>query len=150
MAIKFVFLSQKFHNDYPLDKYPEFERKPGRPYLVVIIRTKCCGTFAVPLRHHITHNFSFLTDKIRRCGLDYSKAVPLENNDYIQDLGRQVLVEPAEYQIISARYKDIVADFELYLQSYKRAVMNKQPGYLPIRKYSTLQYFHKELGLPQD
>lgn len=72
--IRFAFLSDTFFEDYPASRCPEIEQKRNRPYVVVFISVGE-RTFAIPMRSHIRHPHAFLTDKVNRCGVDYTKAV---------------------------------------------------------------------------
>ena len=79
---KFIFLSADFYSAYPVERYPEIEQKAERPYIYV--STLINGVqFAVPLRSNINHKYVLWTDKVNRCGLDFSKAVVLAKSNYI-------------------------------------------------------------------
>ena len=52
--MRFAFLSDKFYEDYPANRYPEIEQKRNRPYVVVFI-TIGERIFAIPMRSHIRH-----------------------------------------------------------------------------------------------
>lgn len=70
--MKFMFLTQQFYDDHKA--CPEIAQKPMRPYTQVC--TKINGVqFAVPLRSGINHKHVLWTDKPKKCGLDFSKAV---------------------------------------------------------------------------
>ena len=141
-----VFLSQHFYTEYPPEQYPEMQRKVNRPYLVIIIEIRDI-TFAVPLRHHIAHNYSFITNRAERWGVDFSKAVVVSRPDFIESPNRPIMIERNEYDKIIENRKYIQSKFEKFLNKYERAILNNTPLNDPILKYSTLQYFHNELGL---
>lgn len=61
---RFVFLSKKFYNTYPISKYPEMEQKNNRPYIQV-------------------HPYVLWTDKANHCSVDFSKAVVITDDSYI-------------------------------------------------------------------
>jgi protein AbiQ len=94
MAIQISFLSNKFFSLYPEDKFPEIERKRNRPYLVIVIMTSI-GKFAIPLRHHIGHNYAFFTDFAGRCGLDFTKTIVVSNDDFIYNPPTPIMIDPA-------------------------------------------------------
>lgn len=73
--------------------------------------------FALPLRSHIKHKYAYITDKINKCGIDFSKAVV------------------------------ITKAFKKYLKDYKQAIILNTDRKEYTYKFSSLQYFHKELGL---
>ena len=47
--MRFAFLSDKFYEDYPANRYPEIEQKRNRPYVVVFI-TIGERIFAIPTK----------------------------------------------------------------------------------------------------
>ena len=72
--MEFVFLTAAFYEDHPKEKFPEMEHKQDRPYVLILV-TIGANRFAIPLRSHIAHPYAYITDKARRCGADYTKAV---------------------------------------------------------------------------
>ena len=142
----FVFLSQRFYDEYSAELYPEIQRKTNRPYLVVIVEIRDI-TFAIPLRHHIMHRYSFITNRTERWGLDYSKAVIISRPEFIEKPNRPITINQSEYVKITDRKKYIQSKFEQFLNTYERAVLRGTPLVEPVLQYSTLQYFHQELGL---
>lgn len=80
--MKYTFLTEKFYNDYPHDKYPQMEIKDNRPYAHVKVALYD-NLFCIPLRSHIDHPHAFFTNKREKCGVDYSKAVVILDSDYI-------------------------------------------------------------------
>lgn len=146
MIEKFVLLSKRFYDEYPSELYPEMQQKEKRPYLVVIVTVRDL-TFAIPMRHHIAHRFSFITNKPERWGLDYTKSVVITSDDFISDIKRQVLVDENEYYLINENKARILRDFQKYLDYYERAVLRGTPTRDPVICFSALQYFHKELGI---
>ncbi|MCM1221545.1 MAG: hypothetical protein NC548_44415, partial [Lachnospiraceae bacterium] len=53
----------------------------------------------------------------------------------------------SEYDRITESKKQIQSEFERFLNTYERAVLRGTPLTDPVLRYSTLQYFHQELGL---
>ena len=79
---RFVFLSNEFYKDYPHDLFPEIEQKTQRPYIQLM--TTINGVqYAIPLRSNINHPHVFWTDKNNHCGIDFSKAVIITDEKYI-------------------------------------------------------------------
>lgn len=134
--MKLIILSKLFYQKY--GNKPEILKKEDRPYacLTVTIDGKL---FAIPLRHNINHPFCYST--VFPAGLDYSKAVVIETNDYIsQD---RPWIDTKEWSIIKKNESDIIFGFKKYLRSYKRALKHPDnPRSLLLLKYSTLQYFN--------
>ena len=91
--MRFAFLSDKFYEDYPANRYPEIEQKRNRPYVVVFI-TIGERIFAIPMRSHIRHPHAYLTDKVNQCGVDYTKAVVIiDEQKYIDSVKQPLCVE---------------------------------------------------------
>ena len=76
----FIFLTKQFYLDYIL--CTEIEQKTQRPYIMFKIKIDELE-FAVPLRSHINHNHVYWTDKINKCGLDFSKTIIITDSNYI-------------------------------------------------------------------
>ena len=79
---RFVFLSQEFYNTYPMSQYPEMEQKQNRPYIQVYVEIDGVQ-YAIPLRSDIHHPHVLWTDKKKHCGVDFSKAVVIKDESYI-------------------------------------------------------------------
>ncbi len=135
--MKLIHLSDKFYSDYANCK--EILTKDSRPYacLAVEIDGKI---FAIPLRHHINHEYAFITLPNR--GLDYTKAVVISTPDYIADT--KVWIDAADFARIKDREKDIVKGMSRYYRLYLKAAANANNRfYQNILRYSSLQYFIK-------
>lgn len=78
--MKFIFLTEDFFNRHSSSEFPEMLRKSDRPYVQLTIP---CNhkLWAVPLRSYINHEFAFWSNKKELCGLDFTKAVPIELKD---------------------------------------------------------------------
>lgn len=81
---RFIFLAEKFYQQYPAEQYPELEQKRDRPYIQIWVTIDGVN-FAIPLRSSIHHPFVFWTDEERHCGVDFSKAVVLPDESYINE-----------------------------------------------------------------
>lgn len=77
-------LSEKFYDKY--SHCSEILKKNNRPYVCLTIELDGI-LFAVPLRHHIKHPYTFRT--IGEAGLDYTKSVVIAEAQYLSD-DRQV------------------------------------------------------------
>lgn len=150
-SYKINYLSEQFYIDYDKTNYPEIESKSDRPYMVMLIQIEN-NTFAVPFRTRITHKHSYrfsntsrITDKAT--GLDFTKAVIVNDSKYI---GAPARVDDAEYNELDINHYIIIKRFKRYITEY----VKYKKGLLPPQvagnyKYSTLKYFHKELGIEQ-
>ena len=58
------------------------EQKHNRPYIQVCVEIDGVQ-FAIPLRSDINHPHVLWTDKANHCGVDFSKAVVIKKESYI-------------------------------------------------------------------
>ena len=137
---RFIFLSSQFYQDYPHTSFPEIETKDTRPYIQVCVRIDGIQ-FALPLCSNINHPHAFWTDKENRCGIDYTKAVVIKKEIYI-DENRTPRLREAEFKALLGRDYEIKTGFKGYIRLYKKAKANDRiPRNQRIVAYSTLQYF---------
>lgn len=142
-------LSAEFYRDYDSTGYPEIENKQNRPYMVLVVKIEK-NTFALPLRTNIRHNYGYKFKTSDRetdscTGIDYTKAVIINDQKYIGDAAS---INGKEYVEIDRNAHRIIAGFERYLNGYIRFQKNGGTPYDSKRyRYSTLKYFHMELGL---
>ena len=119
---RFVFLSKKFYNTYPTSLYPEMEQKQNRPYIQVY-------------------------DKKSHCGVDFSKAVVIKDESYI-DFSIEPHLRQNEFDALRGKDFKIKNKMEKYIADYKKAKKDlSNPINRMLVTYSTLQYFEKEIGL---
>jgi protein AbiQ len=128
----------------------EILKKEERPYYVLLLELDGL-TYAIPLRSHITHPYCFIAENYidQNNGLDYSKTVVIDSVQYIDP--SPVTIRQHEYNIYKQREFLIRKQFSSYVTSYKKEVRRrlKNPA-LPVSalcRYSSLKYFHQELGL---
>lgn len=142
-------LSAEFYKDYASERYPEIENKQDRPYMVLVVKIEK-NIFALPLRTNIRHNYGYKFKTSDRetassTGIDYTKAVIINFQKYI---GESASINGKEYIEIDRNAHRIIAGFERYLNGYIRFQKNGGTPYDQKRyRYSTLKYFHIELGL---
>lgn len=141
--MRYVFLTAQFYKDYA--NCPEIEQKPLRPYIMLLLKIDNL-TFALPMRSHIKHKYAYFTDKANGCGIDYSKAVVITNINLYVD-SKQPYIRPNEYKSLLGKNFIITKAFKKYVEDYKQAVSLNADRKNYTYKFSTLQYFHKELGL---
>jgi len=142
-------LSAVFYSEF--SQYAEILNKASRPYYVAVMVLDGL-TYAIPLRSNINHRFCFIVDNSngQNSGLDYSKAV------VITDVARYidpsaVTIRRHEYHIFKQNEPIIERQFSSYVESYKKEFRRRQKKPAlpepPLCRYTTLKYFHKELGL---
>ncbi len=143
---RFIFLSALFYAKYPASRFPELMQKRERPYVQVY--TVVDGVqFAITLRSDIHHPHVLWTDKANRCGLDFSKAVVVSGEEDI-DQEREPRIRQHEFDALRGKDYRIKKKMSQYLADYKQARANlENPRSAQLVKYSSLQYFEKEIGL---
>lgn len=143
---RFVFLSKKFYESYPLSKYPEIEQKENRPYIQVCVEIDGVQ-YAISLRSDVHHPHVFWTDKANACGVDFSKAVVIKKDDYIDSV-KEPHLRQNEFDALRGKDYKIKTKMAKYIADYKKAKKDlSKPINQTLVKYSTLQYFEKEIGL---
>lgn len=141
----YIFLTEQFYIKYNQQNYPEIERKRDRPYVMIKINVDGLD-FAIPLRSNISHNHVLWTDKKNRCGVDYSKAVIIPDQSYIDS--RQPHIRENEHRALKGKEYLLKTGFEKYIKEYKEALNEQHIQRNKILcNYSTLQYYHREIGL---
>lgn len=143
--VNFVFLTRDFYEDYK--HCSEIEQKDNRPYAMVLATINNID-FAIPLRSNIKHNHVVWTDKQSRCGLDLSKALVITDKNKYIDTTTQPHIRQNEFDALRGKEHFIKQKLEHYVNIYTKALRKR---YLTDKallcKYSTLQYFHEELGI---
>ena len=101
------------------------------------------------MRSNIKHKYAFFTDKQNNCGLDYSKSIIITKKSYILDTYNNlpIKIRTNERKALFGKKHIIIKELKKYIKDYKRAVRNNVASNIYIYKITTLQYFHKELGL---
>lgn len=140
-------LSENFYSDYNSIKYPEIEQKSSRPYMVLLVELYG-NTFAIPFRTNIRHNYCYKFKSSGRpsdavTGLDFTKAVIVNNQDYI---GSPATIDNKEYIELSKKHYFIIKKFKNYVDGYIE-YLNGCSNYFNNKKYkySTLTYFQREI-----
>lgn len=118
------------------------EIKEDRPYTHVQVEVYN-QLFCIPLRSHIDHPHALFTNKKERCGVDYSKAVVINNDEYI-DKTKKVFLRPNEYKKLKGKDFTIKKQFLAYIELYKQAKIDDTVDHREeILAFSTLQYFEE-------
>ncbi len=124
-------LSDSFYNTYDPSCCPEILQKSNRAYNIAVFNSHKGYYVCVPFRSNITHKYAYRFKKSKRSkynksGVDYKKMIIIRNLDYIDD------------DNIAVIDKDEYIEF---VQNLTR---------IQSQAFSSLQYFHKELGLTSD
>ena len=143
---RFVFLSNEFYSIYTATEYPEMEQKHNRPYIQVCVEIDGVQ-FAIPLRSNINHPHVLWTDKANHCGVDFSKAVVIKKESYI-DMNIEPHLRQKEFDALRGKDYKIKCKMQKYIKKYKEAKQNlSKPVNQRLVQYSTLQYFEEDLGI---
>ncbi|MEG1868896.1 MAG: hypothetical protein RR219_08180, partial [Clostridiales bacterium] len=102
-------------------------------------------TFAIPLRSNIGHAHVLWTDRANKCGLDFSKAVVIEDMSYI-DASRSPHIRPHEHKELMGKEFIVKNKMKQYIKEYKKAKTHQEVDHnYYLCRFSTLQYFEKYL-----
>lgn len=145
---KLNYLSEQFYSDYPASLYSEIEEKFNRPYMVMLVKIGN-NMFAIPFRTNVKHPNCYKFRSSSRhtdstTGLDYSKAVIVNDEKYI---GLPARINDKEYIELNDKCEFIIKSFKTYLKGYLRFASGKADYAFHNYQYTTLKYFHKELGI---
>ena len=138
-------LTQLFYNEH--SGCPEILSKLNRPYCVVLLEVDNL-TFAVPFRTNINHKYCYIFQNSTRSensGLDFTKAVVITNVNYI---GADTFIDNKEYTELVNKHAVIANRFAKFILNYKKWCTD--PHYYRVEQlltYSSLKYFHNELGI---
>lgn len=148
-------LTELFYHDYPNPPYRELMAKQGRPYNCLLFQSHYDYFVCIPYRSEINHSNAFLfqgskRSRQHRSGLDYSKIIIISDTDYIGS--DPIIIDHDEYRETVSNLDTIKQQALDYVEDYvsiHRGLLSLAPK--DFRKkyyYSTLKYFHKELGIP--
>lgn len=87
---------------------------------------------------------------MHKSGLDYSKIVIVQKKEYLENF--DAVVDRDEYKETRNNIEYIKKDAQAYIDDYVNQISGNLQKYdekefQRIYNYSTLQYFHKELGI---
>ncbi|EOE1187537.1 hypothetical protein ACKAAV_003698 [Proteus mirabilis] len=131
-----------------LTQHEQVLDKPGRGYGLIYVKIKSI-IFAIPLRSNLNHPYGLKTILDETLGVwngvDYSKALIVKEDDLNPEAFKPRRED--EYNKIQKNEAKIIKNFTKYLEGYISMVMENQEMKREY-KFTTLQYFHAELGLP--
>ena len=132
----------------------ELMLKENRAYNCLLIDLYYDYFLCIPYRTDIRHKNAFKFRKSSRSrthqsGLDYSKMVIVKNSEYLE--AKDAIIDHDEFKETIENITTIVNEANNYLQKYILHVSGKKTlspeEYDRLFRYSSLQYFHNELGL---
>ena len=130
-------LFDSFYNTYDPSCCPEILQKSNRAYNIAVFNSHKGYYVCVPFRSNITHKYAYRFKKSKRSkynksSVDYKKMIIIRNLDYIDD------------DNIAVIDKDEYIDYKTGKQNISKQEAKRR------YEFSSLQYFHKELGLTSD
>ena len=153
-------LSTDFFNAYPESVFPEILRKEQRPYYCLVVDIHEDFFICIPYRSNLSQKlsnkqgFKFVNSRRSRqspSGLDYRKIIIVRDLTYID---KPCVIDQDEYKLTLMSIPKIVTGAVEYVERYVKHVSKEQVlhprEYEREYMYSTLPYFHKELGLEEN
>ena len=118
IMLNVIFLTEKFYRRYK--DCPEIEQKTSRPYIRVGVLIDGV-LWAIPMRSNINHEHTIWTDKANKCGIDFTKAVVIDNPaEYISSIKPHI--RPNEFEVLkSINSYTIEQKMRQYIKKYKKS-----------------------------
>lgn len=147
-------LTDEFYKAYPNPPYIELMKKKGRAYTCLLFQTHYDFFICVPFRTEISHKQAFHFKKSKRSkehksGLDYSKIIIITKNEFIDK--DDAFVDKDEFNETMVNLNRIKTEALAYVENYigyhKKQLKLHKREYERRYRYSSLRYFHHELGL---
>lgn len=101
--------------------------------------------FAIPMRSHISHPYAYMTDKEKRCGVDYTKAVLVTDEARYIEQERKPHIRPNEFDALRGKEYKIKCGMQKYIEVYQKAKQSELARDKMLVRCSTLQYFEQYL-----
>lgn len=147
-------MTEKFFDHYPELEYPEIMRKKLRSYSCLLIETHYKFFICIPYRTEIRHKYAYHFKKSKRSrehrsGLDFTKMIIIKNAEFIDN--KEAEIDADEYAETRNKIYEIVKKalsfLDDYIMHHTGERMLNQREYDRRYKFSSLQYFHREMGL---
>ena len=147
-------LTTDFYAAYPSRLYKELLEKRQRAYNCILFQSHYGYFICVPYRTEINHKYAYCFKKsarsrIHKSGLDYTKIVVITDTRFIDT--KDALVDKDEYNETMVNLDKIKREVLNYVEDYvshiKREKMLHVKEFKRRYLFSTLKYFHMELGI---
>lgn len=147
-------LTTDFYAAYPSRLYKELLEKRQRAYNCILFQSHYGYFICVPYRTEINHKYAYRFKKsarsrIHKSGLDYTKIVVITDTRFIDT--KDALVDKDEYNETMMNLDKIKREVLNYVEDYvshiKREKMLHVKEFKRRYLFSTLKYFHMELGI---
>ena len=147
-------LTDLFYSAYPNPPFKEILIKKRRAYNCLLFQTHYEYFVCIPYRTEIIHPYAFhftttARSRVHKSGLDYSKIVIIAKTEYVDST--DAIIDKDEFnetminlERIKKEALDFVEDYVAHVKGIKRLHKREFD-----RRYSfsSLKYFHKELGI---
>lgn len=149
-----VKLSNEFYLKH--DNDVEILKKKDRPYAQGTLISDVANIYFIPFRTNLPQKAlkRFPEDYIELptlskpyAGLDITKTIILTEPEEVRLLPR-AYVDNNQYKLLMRKKQELEKKVLDYVQGYKRLIKDKK-GIKDKYQFTTLRYFHKELGLPE-
>lgn len=144
-------LNSQFYLDYPQSRFPEIMTDPNRPYNIVIYDDYYDIYVCVPIRTNVHHNNCFRLPQTitnTKPGVDYSKMVIFKDSRYFDKTVLIDQIQMATFHSNSARIHSEIKDYlDKYIKHVKGENVLSNGEFRRKYLFSTLPYFHNELGI---
>ena len=147
-------LTQSFYDKYPNPPFTEIETKESRKYNCLLIQSHYDYFICIPFRSRVNHKYAYhfknsARSKRGKSALDYSKAIIITNTDFLDS--KPGIIDNDEYtemmkniDKIAVKAMEYVDD---YVEYFKSETHISTEEFNRRYRYSSLQYFHKELNI---
>ncbi|MBQ9437971.1 MAG: hypothetical protein IJU50_06525 [Lachnospiraceae bacterium] len=147
-------LTQRFYLERPIQEFRDLLRKHERGYSTLLVDTHSDYYICIPFRSEIGHEYAYkfrhsIRSQRSHSGLDYTKICIINDGNYIDE--KPAVVDQDEYREMRDNIETIVDEAVSYINVYIDHVKgisrlnNRQ--YRKKYWYTTLKYFHAELGI---
>lgn len=149
-------LTDKFYEMYCNPPYIEIMQKKGRTYNCLLFQTHYDYFICIPYRTEISHSYAYhfkksARSRLHHSGLDYSKIIIISDTAYIEN--KDAFVDKDEFNETMIHLEKIKADALEFVEDYVKHMRGEKmlhPSEFKRRyQFSTLQYFHEELGIKE-
>lgn len=147
-------LTPVFYEKYLTPSHSEILQKNNRAYNCLLFQTHYDYFIAVPYRSEIGHKYAYhfrysKRSKKHKSGLDYTKIVILDNTEYLDN--KDAIIDKDEYNETIRNFERIKAEVLQYIEDYidyqRGMKLIDEKEFQRRYRFSTLKYFHKELGI---
>ena len=147
-------LTPMFYEKYLKPSHTEILQKNSRAYNCLLFQTHYDYFIAVPYRSEITHRYAYhfkysKRSRKHKSGLDYTKIVILDKTEYLDN--KDAIIDKDEYNETIKNFETIKKQVLKYVEDYidyiNREKKIEEKEFDRRYRFSTLKYFHKELGI---